>query len=237
MVFFFPLLTKVNAQQPLSIVTEIYPPYQTLDTNKQLGGIATERVKRIIEQAGINYTIEFLPWARAYQKALVQPNVLIFSMMKLSARQESFIWLAPLCDVEVSFYKLKGREDIQLHSLQQAKKYRIGVGRNQGNTTFLQEHGFGVNKNLIVVNSNEQLRKMLVHDRIDLILTTDAYITEMVNSEEVYAASLEREFTVNSLRRTLYLAANKASSAELITKLTTAYQQLPKSVFKQCTLD
>jgi hypothetical protein len=48
---------------------------------------------------------------------------------------------------------------------------------------------------------------------------------------------LDREFTVDSLKQTLYLAANKASSPELIDKLTTAYQQLPKFVFKQCTLE
>jgi polar amino acid transport system substrate-binding protein len=228
---------EVSAKKTLSLVTEIYPPYQTLSAKNQVEGVATQIVKRIFKEAELDYKIEFLPWARAYNKALIEPDVFIFSMMKLSARQDSFIWLAPLCDVNVSFYKLKGRQEIVVQSLDDAKKYRIGVGRNQGNFIFLKNNGFEINQNLIVVNNNEQLRKMLVHNRIDLILTTDGYITEMIKNKAVYAAMLEREYTVDSLKQTLYLAANKASSPELIDKLTTAYQQLPKSVFKQCTLE
>ena len=224
----------VSAKQPLSLVTEIYPPYQTLSAENQVEGVATQLVKRIFEEADLDYNIEFLPWARAYNKALFEPDVFIYSMMKLSARQSSFIWLAPLCDVNASFYKLKGRQDIIIQSVDDAKKYRIGVGRNQGNFIFLQDNGFKINQNLIVVNNNEQLRKMLVHNRIDLILTTDGYITEIIKNGSVYTKMLEREFTVSSLKQTLYLAANKATNPEIIDKIITAYQQLPTSLFHQC---
>ena len=109
-------------------------------------------------------------------------------MMKLPARVNSFTWLVPLCEVNVSFYKLKGRDHISINSIEQAKNYRIGVGRDQGNAVFLQEQGFAINEQLIIVNNNEQLRKMLVHKRIDLLLTTDEYIQEIIKNKQLYAA-------------------------------------------------
>ncbi|MDC2888211.1 hypothetical protein [Psychrosphaera algicola] len=50
---------KVNAE-PLTIVTELSPPYQTLEQN-HIGGYATEQVRAFMLKANLSYEIEMYP--------------------------------------------------------------------------------------------------------------------------------------------------------------------------------
>jgi hypothetical protein len=64
------------ADEPVNIVTEIFPPFQTVNNGK-LGGISTELVRKILVEADIDYKITPLPWSRSLNIALNKPNTLM----------------------------------------------------------------------------------------------------------------------------------------------------------------
>ncbi|MGE9745806.1 hypothetical protein [Bdellovibrio bacteriovorus] len=52
------------------ISTEDYPPYNHYDKNKSIVGLATNKVRKIMETSGFQYEIRLYPWLRAYNRAL-----------------------------------------------------------------------------------------------------------------------------------------------------------------------
>jgi len=208
----------------LQLVTEIFPPYQQLDQQGQLTGWSANLVQKLFVQAGLPYQPEVLPWPRALKMAQTEPNTVIFSLLQTDARLADFNWLVPLCPMRVSFYTSENRPDVNPGDLIQARKFIVGVEQGQANYKFLRDNGFRESKNLVVVGQNHQLKNMLALKRVDLILASEMYVAQLkLTAGEV---PLRKVFTVDALQRTLFLAAHKESSDELIRRLQLAHQQL-----------
>ncbi len=139
----------------IQVVTEEWPPYNCV-RNGRIEGIVTEVVKATLEQAGVSYDIEAYPWARAYEMARTGENVLIYSILKLPNRAAHFKWIKiDGLAVEMALFRPKYRKDINLESLDDAKKYRIGVTRATSTHHFLLSQGFVEGANLFPVNSED----------------------------------------------------------------------------------
>ncbi|GHF94075.1 substrate-binding periplasmic protein [Thalassotalea marina] len=216
-------------QEKLKIVTEQYPPFQTVLENNQVSGSATSLVKALMAQADIPYDIFVYPWPRALKELENTPSVLLFSMMRLPAREAKYQWIAPLCSVTTSFYRLADRSDIKIASLIDAKSYRIGVELAQGKNDFLVSHGFI--DNLVQASTNHQLRKMMQFNRIDLILISDDYAQSLPPEEK---SVITKIFTIDDLTRTLYLVGHLNMEQMLKTKLIHAYQTLKTNNAFEC---
>src|ERR1035437_4785529 len=66
--------------------------YSFLKEGKVIGS-ATAVVELRLKQACFsNYQISLYPWARAYDMALKEPNVLIFLIARTPAREQQFKW-------------------------------------------------------------------------------------------------------------------------------------------------
>lgn len=208
----------------LQLVTEIFPPYQQLDQQGQLTGWSANLVQKLFIQAGLPYQPEVLPWPRALKMAQTEPNTVIFSLLQTDARLAEFNWLVPLCPMRVSFYTSENRPDVKPRDLIQARKFIVGVEQGQANYKFLRDNGFRESKNLVMVGQNHQLKNMLALKRVDLILASEMYVAQLtLTAGEV---PLRKVFTVDALQRTLFLAAHKQSSADLVRRLQLAHQQL-----------
>ncbi|GLX77116.1 hypothetical protein tinsulaeT_04560 [Thalassotalea insulae] len=219
----------VNAQTEVNLVTELYPPFQQMNKRGEVTGVATNLVKKLFNQAGLTPNITVYPWARALREFRRSPNTLLFSMLQLPSRAKQYKWLVPLCTITMSFYHHANRNDITINKLIDVKNYRIGVERAQGNKEYLIAQGF--EDNLIEVNNNEQLRKMMLFDRIDLVLISDAYATTIAKTDDI---KLSKAFTVNSLEQQLYLVGNQALSKTIEQNILNAYQLLSKNNQFQC---
>ena len=209
---------------PLQLVTEIFPPYQQLDQQGQLTGWSATLVQKLFVAADLPYQPQVLPWPRALKMAQTLPNTVIFSLLQTDARLAEFHWLVPLCPMRVSFYTTQNRHDVNPTDLMQARKFIVGVEQGQANYKYLRDNGFRESKNLVVVGQNHQLKNMLALKRVDLILASEMYVAQLtLAAGEV---PLRKVFTVDALQRTLFLAAHKESSVDLIQRLLQAHQQL-----------
>lgn len=153
----------------LEILTEEYPPYNYMKNNK-IEGFSTEVVRAILKELNKEHlAIHMQPWARAYRTAQERPNVLIYTMARSPAREKIFKWVGPISDRKVWMYKLASRTDIQVTSLENAKKYSISGVKNSSIVMFLIENGFKVGKNINLIHNEDLNFKKFIAGRVDLI--------------------------------------------------------------------
>ncbi|WP_407334327.1 substrate-binding periplasmic protein [Enterovibrio sp. 27052020O] len=151
---FFSMLVKAETQ-PLRVVSEILPPFQMINVNGEFKGKAVDMVNAILNEAGHDdIEIEVMPWARAYKKAQREPNVAIFSLAYSQKRAELFNWIGPLYGLErSSLIGLKSRAELDVPTLEEAKKFRVCSELETHSYQYLKSLGYEPNKNLLSVRS------------------------------------------------------------------------------------
>jgi polar amino acid transport system substrate-binding protein len=227
--------TKIKQGHPdIQVLSEIYPPYQVLNEEGELQGWAADKVKAIFQQSSVEYNVKIYPWARAYQTALTEPNVFIFSLLRTDEREQLFRWIAPLCMIKFSFYRLKNRPDIQVNSLAEAKNYLIAAQKGQASAEYLLRLGFEPEKHLSISYNNDNFIKMLAFGRVDLIVLSSTHFQSLINTKSPYAEIIEPIFPINYLTRNLYLASSINTSQALIKRLNNAYDELVPKFDNEC---
>jgi len=140
----------------ITVVTEEWAPY-TCSKDGEIAGVVSEIVRATLNRSGLTYSIEVFPWARAYSMAEKGTNVLIYSIFKLPSREKNFKWIKiDGLSINMYLFKPKFRDELNLTSLEEAKKYKIGVTRETSTHHFLLSKGFKEDVNLFPVNSEEQ---------------------------------------------------------------------------------
>ncbi len=140
----------------LQLVTENWHPFN-YEADGEPAGISTDIVKAALKEADISYTIQVLPWARAYDMAQVQENIGIYTIFKLPSRIDLFKWVKiEGFSSRMYLFSPSFRSDIDIKTLEDAKKYRIGVTRASSTHHFLLSKGFIEDENLFPVSSEIQ---------------------------------------------------------------------------------
>lgn len=211
---------------PLRFVGEQSAPFVFLDERQQPTGVLVEITQALIAETKIDASIELIPWARAYEIALTEPNVILISLLKTTDRQAQFQWIGKVHEAKANMFRLKKRGDIQLTSLIQAKSLRIASVRGYGSSDFLLENGFVEWDNLVLVTRPEQLWDMLYRDRVDLVL----YNTEAGKYEASQFGhdpdELVNALSIPELTLDLFLATGLATSTPTVQQLQTGLQSL-----------
>jgi len=159
------------------VVTEQRIPLNYMNEHGEVVGDATKIVREILAHAGIAYSIQVYPWARAYNKAKTEPNTLIYSLRRTNKREDMFHWICPLIQSEKEYiYRLSTRHDINFSVMEAAKTYSLGVVRNDFTHETLRVRGFEDNKHLDINNDGFANLKKLIKGRVDLIVQSDRAI-------------------------------------------------------------
>ena len=178
---------------------------------------------QVLEHAGIPYSYEMQPWARVYQGGLTEKNFLVSCLGRTPKREHLFHWIGPITrKVEVAIYKM-ATNPLSINHLEQAKQYRIGVLRGTYSQDFLEASDFNKN-NIYLTTEPDQLFKMLVKKRYDLIIVNDFSITTLAKKLNINPAAFEKVIFAFSV--TENLAFGKNTAPELVKKLRASYQAL-----------
>jgi len=167
-IFLFIILNTLYANE-IEVVTENHPPYQWMENDIMIGP-STEIIQALIKKVGINHTLNIYPWARSYYLSLNHENILIFTIRRLKEREKLFKWIGVINKNNIYFWKLKNRKDITIKTFDDAKKYKVGTLNKDAKSLFLQSHGFIRDQNLVVLNDNERIIKLLYAKRTDLLI-------------------------------------------------------------------
>ncbi len=219
--------SAANAQN-LRVVTENWPPYNFVDKNDQIVGSSTEVVRAVLERAGFSYSIEVHPWARSYSIAQNNSNVLIYTVLRTPFREKLFKWVRPIAPANTyHFYRLAARNDLSLKTIEDAMRHPIGVVRNNVIHQTLRQKGFVDGKNIIAVNKQVQVIKMLFAKRLDYII-----LQEMTATAELSDAG----FSISQVHKSIffidaysYMAYSNGTSDEIVNRTIATFDELVKN--------
>jgi polar amino acid transport system substrate-binding protein len=213
------------AESPtIPVVTEFLPPYQ-FEEDGRLTGVSTEVVAAALAAAGLTADFEIMPWARALMIARSRPGVLIYSIVRTQDRESSFLWIGRLFESHNMLYALPGK-DIKAASLDDLKKFRIGVENHDVMQDYFLNHGFDADDNLEVVSANSLIYDMLRARRIDLWPVQEqvmAYIVRARGDDPQRAVVPVWELT--DLPQT-YMAFSLGTDPSLVARLTAGYRHI-----------
>ncbi|MCG4454482.1 ABC transporter substrate-binding protein [Pseudomonas sp. MMS21-TM103] len=190
----------------------------------QVAGPAGRVVEAMLQRAGLNdYSLTLYPWARAYDMALQQPNVLIYLIARTPEREPLFKWVGEVTHIDYHFYKLRGQPDIRVHSLTDAKHYSIGVLRADVRQQYLQAEGF---TKLVSAADNRENFKRLLNRQVLLVPMSERDAMLLCAEAGVDFASLERIYTLDALSSGLYMAYSNSTDDETVTRSRAAFASL-----------
>ncbi|BBN81737.1 hypothetical protein PA25_17220 [Pseudoalteromonas sp. A25] len=211
-------LSLLAERTRLHIYTEHFAPYTIVEPDGTLAGSAVTTVKNALELAGFEPIIEIVPWARAYEMTLTQPNTILFSMAKTPERAPLFHWLFKLTTLNYDFYTLD-KPSLQLTSMEQALLYTTVAIRGSYEESKLTNLGFEVGKNLVLVADMASAWQMLDKGRVDTIFASHIPTQK---TDKARAHLYKRQSAINDTHE-LFVVASLKTSKNVIISLKNAF--------------
>lgn len=189
-------------------------------------GYGRELIGKLMQDAGLSYTLEPQPFARALKTLEMQPNAVLFPMLRTPERESKYQWVGLMAKRNYYLYRLDSRKDISIQSLDDARQYRIGVMRGDVRTDYLRVQGFteGTDKGLEVVNVAFSLLKMQQAGRIDLIVFSDEGLRLACEEAKLSCDSFIPAFRLDMVGN-LWPAASPEMPPALLASLRKAFQK------------
>jgi len=217
------LMSFTGQTQEIKVVTEYLEPYQIQNPDGSLSGFSTDVVEALFKITNDQPKIDVLPWARAYEVALHEPEVLIYSIAHTKARDNKFHWIGALKEERLYFWGLKKYYKKSDYSVSALKNKKIAVSRNSNTAQYLLQQNF---TKIYQLANERQNMNMLFIDRVDLILATQITIETRAKSLGYNFNELQRLNEVAALNNKLSIAFSLDTSPILIKKYQVAFQQL-----------
>lgn len=193
------ILATTAAADPLKLVTEEYPPY-AYRADGALTGSSIDQINLLMKDAGIEHTVEMMPWARALTLAEKQPDHCVFTAAHNADRDPNFKWVEPLLSGRTLLIRLAGSK-VNPMTVDQAKQFLVGTTRNDFTADILKAQNF---KRIdLAADFNLTLKKLKI-GRIDLMPIAEDYYVKLrrdgtpiekvlVLSEQIYSMACNKQ--------------------------------------------
>jgi ABC-type amino acid transport substrate-binding protein len=211
---------NIKETSDLKMLTEEYPPVTFMKDGK-VTGFVTDVVRAIIARQGVPDKIRLTSWDEAYNVALNNPNVVLFSTERTEKREKLFQWVGPVGKNSAIFYAKKG-SGIRINSLEEARKIAaIATTTDWFTEQYLKSKGFTnlVSSPLPVANV-----KQLMNGEVQISVFTDITIPEIVKNAGYAMDDLEPVFTMSNTY--FYIAMSLGTPRETVKKWQSALDGL-----------
>ncbi|MRI32742.1 amino acid ABC transporter substrate-binding protein [Endozoicomonas sp. OPT23] len=220
----FSMLTQ--AADKLTLLTENYPPFNMSIEDKNfarssgIDGISADIVREMMKRAKINYSMTLRsPWSRIYNMTRKKSNYGLFSTTLTEERKPLFKWVGPLVENGWGVFKKDGSQ-IQISSLEDLKKYKVGGYKGDASTEFVKSHGIKVIETALDKYNAEKLES----GRIDLWISS-----RFTSSHIAETAGVPAPVAIHNLKNVdLYLALNLNTSDAIVKRLQAALDSMKK---------
>ena len=208
--------------QELTVISEDNPPFNFIKDGVFTGS-STEVVREIMRRLGLPAEIQVLTWARAYQLALTQPNVVLFSTVRTKEREDLFHWVGPIYKARFGFYARRGSGPY-LTCLADAKKVgAIATYKDDVREQLLKSQGF---TNLDSSKSPASNLKKLLAGRVDLWLYSNLGVPSVARQLGIDPA--EVELVLPFKENYSYIAVSKGTPRVMVEKWQAALDDMKR---------
>jgi polar amino acid transport system substrate-binding protein len=192
---------------PLKLVTEEYPPYSFRE-GAIIKGSSVDQVNLIMKSAGLDHTVEMMPWARALALAEKQPDHCVFTTTHNAERDPNFKWVEPLLSGRTLLIRKAGAP-VNPQSVDEAKIFRVGTTRDDFTADILKAKEF--QRIDLATDFNLTLKKLML-GRIDLMPIAEDYYVKLrrdgteiekvlVLSEQIYSIACNKAVPDEEIRK------------------------------------
>ena len=165
LLFVFLISLCVYGSDNIKLLTETWTPYQ-METKNGINGISIDLVKEIQKRIGNTQEIQVTTWNRGYDITLKKKGYALFLTTRSEKREKLFKWVGPISSMKLVFFKNKKRDDLEILTLDDAKKVKsIVVAKKTIANEVLSDYGF---KNLEVNSLASYSFKKLQENKVDL---------------------------------------------------------------------
>jgi len=214
---------------PLTLVTEHRPPFQFLKDG-EITGFSTQLIKAMLKHTPYQTKIFLYPWSRSYNLALKKENTCVFAIARTPERENNFKWTKKYFSTSNVFIGLKSSTDIEIYNLDDAKKYRIAVVRDDVTHQLLLEHGFIENKNMFIVNNPSSMLKLLQSRRlIDLVLTDEISLKYRVKYHDLDPTSFSSFYKLQEYALDFYLACSLNTEQVIVDDIMKGFEKIKQT--------
>lgn len=190
----------------------------------RVGGAAGHIVEAVLQRAGLtDYRMGIYPWARAYDQALREPDVLIYPILRTEDRESLFKWVGEIDGTLAIFYKLRGAPRMPIAVLGDAKAYRIGVLRDDYREKYLQAQGF---TRLVVSANNLENFNRLLNGQVQLVPMPERDARKLCADAHLAFDTLERVYSTDAMINKIYMAFSQATSDDVVHRAQNAFMEL-----------
>ena len=219
---------QASGFEKLTLLTEDWPPFN-FRKNGEIVGISTDLVVATVKRAGFEYALKLKPWKRAYQDAIEAPNTLLYTTSRTENRENLFKWIGPLYPRQIVLYKLRSRDDIVIHHLDDLRDYKVGVLR--GGSVEEYFNSIGIMNYQTVSKEVQNIYKLFVN-RVDLIPGSDMSMAFRMKETPYQFSDLQQVFVLID-KGGYYIAINKRTSDDVVARLHKAFNALIEEGFRQ----
>lgn len=226
------LVSAVLAADPepkqLMLFTEQNPPYNyRIEETGEIEGRITMIVQELMRRADIGYTIELMPWNRAFQRTLITPNSCLFAMDRTPERENQFLWVSPMLESGWSFFR-RPDSDIRLTSFRDLAPYRVAATADYASARALVAAG---HKDILMATTNIHALRLLYHGRVDFILTGDYEMPHLAERANLPMPVAELTFRRANLSMGCNLKSDRAT-IDRLQQLNIELEDFKKAVLK-----
>ncbi len=164
-ILIFGVTSLIYSNDIVTVYTSPSPPLAFESDNGELIGYSVDIVNELMERVGNQSEIKVAPWARGYDHFLNDPNTAIFTASRNAARENIANWIIQLTTRRSVLYGKTGTS-LNISSLEEAKRYKIGIMRNGNRQKYLEERGF---TNMEPSTTEAQNLQKLLAGRVDLV--------------------------------------------------------------------
>jgi polar amino acid transport system substrate-binding protein len=207
--------------QSINLKTEHYPPY-SIDLTLEgdgigIGGLGTEIVVEMMRRSGYAYTMDLVPWNRAYNAALKENYTGVFTAARTETREKLFKWVGPIADNNYVLFA-NSNSEINIDSNKDLENYSIGAYRGDIGVSLLKSIGI---KPEIVRSDHLNILK-LKRNRIDLWMSSNLYGRYLAKQYD--APDLKEVYTVRKAQ--VFAAFNLNTPDTIILELNKILQEM-----------
>ncbi|HOI59874.1 MAG TPA: transporter substrate-binding domain-containing protein [Candidatus Pacearchaeota archaeon] len=212
-----------NNKNNIRILTEEYKPLQYLNEDGELDGYAVSVVKDILKELNIPKEIELTDWDSAYDLALNEDSIALFSTAKNNERKDKFKWVGPIGTLKVNLYA-SIPNNIEIKSLDNAKNYKISAVKDYSYTQDLINLGFN---NIIECSNEKEALNKLLEGEADLYLTSNVIMDELMEDRGLPLELIEKKFNISFNQ--FYIAFSKTYPDKLIEEWQKALEKVKQN--------
>ncbi len=222
MLFVLLLAVAVSPAQELMVISEENPPFNYRE-DAVFTGSSTEVVREIMRRLDLPADIQVMTWARAYQLALTQPNVVLFSTARTPERENLFHWVGPIYKVRFGFYARRGTGPYPTCLADAKKVNAIATYKDDVREQLLKSLGF---TNLDSSKSPTSNLKKLLSGRVDLWLYSNLGVSSI--AKQMGIDPDEVELVLPFKDNNVYIAISKGTPQAVVNQWQAALDDMKR---------